>query len=344
MLTKRDTNTSDRKSDHIRINLENDVKSGLTNGLERWQFIHQALPELDYDQINLRTSIFGKTLYAPLLISSMTGGAKNCKNFNEIFAKAAQETGIAMGVGSQRAALEDPTLIHSFEVRKYAPDILLFANIGAIQLNYGFDLETCKRAVDMIQADALYLHLNPLQEVLQPEGNTNFRGLIKKIESICSGLTCPVIIKEVGWGISGEIASTLFDLGVSAIDVAGTGGTSWSQIESFRGDEENATIAASFKDWGIPTETSIQLLRKSAPNMMIFASGGITNGVEVAKCLALGAILGGLARPFLQAADNGEDVLIKLINRIKKEIKICMFCTGKSNLNELDTSTLMPRL
>lgn len=344
MLTKRDTTTSDRKSDHIRINLENDVKSGLTNGLERWQFIHQALPELDYDQINLRTSIFGKTLYAPLLISSMTGGAKNCKNFNEIFAKAAQETGIAMGVGSQRAALEDPTLIHSFEVRKYAPDILLFANIGAIQLNYGFDLETCKRAVDMIQADALYLHLNPLQEVLQPEGNTNFRGLIKKIESICSGLTCPVIIKEVGWGISGEIASTLFDLGVSAIDVAGTGGTSWSQIESFRGDEENATIAASFKDWGIPTETSIQLLRKSAPNMMIFASGGITNGVEVAKCLALGAILGGLARPFLQAADNGEDVLIKLINRIKTEIKICMFCTGKSNLNELDTSTLMPRL
>jgi isopentenyl-diphosphate delta-isomerase len=231
--------TETRKADHIRINLEEDVRSGLTTGLEHYRFVHQALPELNLAEVDTRVTLFGKTLNAPLLISSMTGGTDRAGELNRTLAVAAQQAGIAMGLGSQRAALEDPALAHTFQVRAVAPDILLFANLGAVQLNYGYTVDHCRRAVDMIEADALVLHLNALQEAVQPEGDANFSGLLKKIEAVCHALPVPVIAKEVGWGISREAAFDLTLAGVAAIDVAGAGGTSWSQVEMHRAKTES---------------------------------------------------------------------------------------------------------
>jgi len=292
-----------RKADHLKINLEQDVRSALTSGLEHYSFVHQALPELDLEAVDLSLELFGKTLRAPLLISSMTGGTQEAGTINLRLAEAAQATGIAMGVGSQRAALEDPTLAESFRVRKAAPDILLFANLGAVQLNYGYGLDQCRRAVEMIAADALILHLNPLQEAVQAGGDTNFSGLLEKIEAICRKIEVPVIVKEVGWGISAPVARSLAAAGVSAIDVAGAGGTSWSQVEMHRAaDEFTRQLAATFVGWGIPTADSIQEVKKAVPGMTVFASGGLNDGLDVAKCIALGASLGGMAGRFLKAA------------------------------------------
>ncbi len=194
-----------RKADHIKINLEKDVRSALTTGLENYHFIHEALPELDLEQVDTSLSLFGKQLAAPILISSMTGGTADAESINLRLAEAAQEMKIAMGVGSQRAAIENPEQAKTFQVRRVAPDILLFANLGAVQLNYGYGIEQCRQAVDMIGADALILHFNPLQEAVQDAGDTNFAGLAKKIEEICKKLEVPVIAKEVGWGISERI-------------------------------------------------------------------------------------------------------------------------------------------
>lgn len=341
MKEKRDTLTSQRKADHLKINLEKDVQSGISNGLESFHFLHQALPEINLDDVNLTCEIFGKRLNAPILISSMTGGTGAAGNFNQLWASAAQEFGIAMGVGSQRAALEDPSYMTSFQVRKAAPDILLFANLGAVQLNYGYGIDACKRAVDMIEADALFLHLNPLQEALQPDGDTQFGGLLKKIEAVCKALPVPVIVKEVGWGISGNTAKKLAEAGISGIDTSGAGGTSWSQVEKYRSASAlKRSIAADFRDWGIPTAKTIQMVRQSAPNMLIFASGGLTNGIEVAKCLALGARLGGMAGPFLRAANQGQDNLFDFVRKTIEEIRLCLFLTGKSNLESFDQSVL----
>jgi isopentenyl-diphosphate Delta-isomerase len=214
-----------RKADHIKINLEQDVRSALTTGLENYHFVHEALPELDLNRLDTTLSLFGKQLAAPILISSMTGGTAEAETINLRLAEAAQEIGIVMGVGSQRAAIEHPEQAKTFQVRRVAPDILLFANLGAVQLNYGYGIDQCRRAVDMIQADALILHLNPLQEAVQDAGDTNWVGIAKKIEEVCKKLEVPVIAKEVGWGISEKTAKLLTDCGVSAIDVAGAGGT-----------------------------------------------------------------------------------------------------------------------
>ena len=219
--------TESRKADHIKVNLEENVQfPNLTSGLERYRFMHQAIPELDLADIDSSVQLFGKMLRAPLLISSMTGGTAHAHTLNQRLAEAAQIHGIAMGLGSQRAAIEDPSLAYTFQVRDVAPDILLFANVGAVQLNYGYGLEACQHAVDMIEADALILHFNVLQEAVQPEGDTNFAGLLKKVETICSKLDVPVIAKEVGWGFSEQSARDLANAGVAAIDVAGSGGTS----------------------------------------------------------------------------------------------------------------------
>ena len=219
------TQTSSRKADHIRINLEEDVRSGLTSGLENYHFIHQALPEINLEDIDLSLAVFKRQLNAPNLISSMTGGTEEAGDINRILAEAAQETGIAMGLGSQRAAIENIELSSTFQVRQYAPDILLLANLGAVQLNYGYGIEQCQLAVDMIEADALVLHLNALQEAVQPEGDTRFAGLLSKIENVCRALPVPVIVKEVGWGFSKDTVRQLETAGVAAIDVAGAGGT-----------------------------------------------------------------------------------------------------------------------
>lgn len=330
------TTTSSRKSDHIRINLEEDVRSSLTTGLERFRFIHQALPELNLNDIDLAVSLFDKQLKAPILISSMTGGTPEAKRINLVLAQAAQETGIAMGLGSQRAAIEDPSLEYTFQVRDVAPDILLFANLGAVQLNYGYNLDECQRAADMIEADALILHLNALQEAVQTEGDTNFAGLLKKIEMVCNHLPIPVIAKEVGWGISQKAARQLLDAGVAAIDVAGAGGTSWSQVELYRAKSESqARLAAAYIDWGIPTAESILNVRKVSPNLPILASGGIRTGVDISKCIALGACIGGMAGPFLKAANISVDATISTIQEIAREIQICMFAAGAGNIQAL---------
>lgn len=333
---------TERKDDHIKINLERDVRSALTSGLEKIHFIHQALPELDLDEVDTSLSLFGKKLAAPILVSSMTGGTEDAGDINMRLAKAAQECGLAMGVGSQRAAIERPGMAATFQVRQVAPNILLFANLGAVQLNNGYGLEECQRAVEMIEADALYLHLNPLQEAVQAGGNTNWKGLAKKIEVISKKLEVPVIVKEVGWGISEQTAKILADCGVSAIDVAGAGGTSWSQVEMHRApDEFLRNLAATFVGWGIPTAESILNVKRAAPGMTIFASGGIKDGLDIAKCVALGATLGGMAGPFLKAAAVSTENVVEMMKLTQRQIQVTMFCAGAGDLDELANGKLV---
>jgi len=332
---------SSRKSEHIRINLSEDVDSALSTGLEKIHFIHRALPELDFDQIDLSTNLFNKGLKVPILISSMTGGTPEAANINRTLAEAAQTTGIAMGLGSQRTAIENPELADTYNVRSVAPGILLFANLGAIQLNYSYGIDQCLRAVEMVEADALILHFNALQEAVQPGGDTNFSGLAKKIAMVCKNLPVPVIAKEVGWGFSKPDIRLLEDCGISAVDVAGAGGTSWSQVEMHRArDKYQAQVAAAFIDWGIPTAEAILNVRSTAPNMLVFASGGLRNGVDIAKCIALGARIGGMASPFLKAATISLDETIKTIETIKTQIQICLFASGTSGLSTLDIEKL----
>jgi isopentenyl-diphosphate delta-isomerase len=331
-----------RKADHIRINLEEDVAfKGLTTGLEKYFFMHQALPELDLTQINTETQIFGKKLSTPLLISSMTGGTAEAQKINRTLAEAAQVVGMAMGLGSQRAAIEDDSLADTFRVRDVAPDIPLFANLGAVQLNYGYGRDHCQRAVDMVEADALILHFNTIQEAVQPEGDGNFAGLLGKIEAICRQLQVPVIAKEVGWGFSREAARQLADAGVAAIDVAGAGGTSWSQVEMHRAPTaRHARVAGAFIDWGIPTAVSIQYCRQ-ATNLPIIASGGIKNGIDVAKCIALGSRLVGFAGDFLRAADKGSVTgVVEMAQTITDELRVTMFGSGASDLTTLSETQL----
>ena len=336
-----------RKADHIRINLEEDVGfDRLTTGLEQYHFIHQALPELNLADVDLDTTFFGKSLRVPLLISSMTGGTERAHIINRTLATAAQEVGIAMGLGSMRAALEDSSLAESFRVvRPVAPDILLFANLGAVQLNYGYTVDHCRRAVEMVEADALFIHFNALQEALQPEGDTNFGGLLEKIEAVCKNLEVPVVAKEVGWGFSDDIARRLADTGIAAIDVAAAGGTSWSQVEMHRADTEaRRRVAATFRDWGIPTAESILMVRRAAPDLPVIASGGLQNGVEIAKTIALGARLAGMAGPFLKAAVVSTDAVLDTIEVIASELRTTMFCIGAGSLDELgDTPHLVSR-
>jgi isopentenyl-diphosphate delta-isomerase len=331
-----------RKADHIRINLEEDVRSGLTTGLEQYRFLHQALPELNLDEVDLSSSLFGRRLQSPILISSMTGGTDEAAQINRNLASAAQAAGIAMGLGSQRAAIEHPELAHTFQVRPFAPDILLFANLGAIQLNYGYGVEQCLRAVEMIEADALILHFNALQEAVQPEGDTRWAGLLSKIEGVCRALPVPVIAKEVGWGFSGGDARRLAEAGVAAIDVAGAGGTSWSQVEMHRAQgESQRRLAAAFVDWGIPTAESILQVRAASPDLAVIASGGLRSGVDIAKCLALGAVLGGMAGPFLKAAAQSVEKTVESIAGLRREIQVCLFAAGAGNLTALRSSRLV---
>lgn len=338
--------TESRKADHLRLCIEEDVQfRETTSGLERYRFAHCCLPELDRADIDLTTTFLGKKLAAPLLISSMTGGTELAKTINYRLADVAQKHQIAMGVGSQRIIIENPQLADTFAVRRLAPDILLFANIGAVQLNYNYGVEQCQKIIDILEADALILHLNPLQECVQTEGDTNFKGLLDKIAKLCDRLPVPVIAKEVGNGISGKMAEKLLAAGVSAIDIAGAGGTSWAKIEGERAkDGKQRRLGATFADWGIPTAECIVAAKKAAPDVPLIASGGLQNGLDAAKALALGADLAGLARPFLQAAAESESALNLLVEVLIAEIATVMFCTGCANLHELQHSEVLERL
>ncbi|MCL4487557.1 MAG: type 2 isopentenyl-diphosphate Delta-isomerase [Chloroflexi bacterium] len=332
-----DTTHSSRKLEHLRINLKEDVQfRQVTNGLENYRFVHQALPNVTLDQVDLSTTFWRKSLRAPLLISSMTGGADEAERINMTLAAAAQSTGIAMGLGSQRAAIEDESLAYTYQVRRVAPDILLFANLGAIQLNYGYSVDECRRAVEMIQADALILHLNAIQEAVQAGGNTNWKGLLDKIEGVCKKIGVPVIAKEVGFGLSEEAARQLAEAGVGALDVAGAGGTSWAAVESRRAPSPFLrSLAEAFWDWGISTAESLERVKRGAPGLPVIASGGIRDGIEVAKCVALGAQLVGLASPMLKLADKGVQETIEGIKLIEEELKIAMFGIAAQNLTTL---------
>ena len=319
-----------RKRDHLRICREKDVRGkGVTTGLERYRLRHCALPELRLEEVDLSTTFFGKRLGAPLLISAITGGTASSRSINLNLAAAAQALGLAMCVGSQRAAIENPRQARSYQVRRVAPDILLCANLGAVQLNYGYGLDECRQAVEMIEADALVLHLNPLQEALQPGGNTDFSALLDKIAAICRDLSAPVIIKEIGCGISESVARQLAAAGVAGIDVSGAGGTSWSEVEKHRAESDfQRRVAASFAHWGIPTSDAILQAQRGAPNLPLIASGGIRSGPEAAVALALGAELVGLAQPLLAPATRSARAVETELHILIEGLRIAMFAAG----------------
>ncbi len=335
--------TESRKVDHIRINLEKDVQfPRLTTGLEHYRFVHQALPEINLSEVDTSVELLGKRLAAPIVISSMTGGTDMAHRINQNLAEAAQTHNVAMGLGSQRAAIEKPHLAYSYQVRNVAPDILLFANIGAVQLNYKYGASQCQQAVDMIEANALILHFNVLQEAVQPEGDTNFAGLLNKIEMVCKQISVPVIAKEVGWGFSQQNARDLANAGVAAIDVAGAGGTSWSEVEYHRAPTAfHARVAASFADWGIPTADAVQYARQGAPGLPIIASGGLRDGIDIAKCIALGATAGGMAGPFLKAADQSAEAVDQLIRETTTQLRIAMLCSSARSITELQQTPML---
>jgi isopentenyl-diphosphate Delta-isomerase len=337
--------TPPRKAEHLRINIEHDVSGkGISAGFERYAFTHRALPELDLADVDLSLEFLGRKLAAPILISCMTGGTPEAMRINRRLAQVAARHGLAMGLGSGRVLLESPESITSFEVRSEAPQIALLANLGAVQLNKGYDVTQCRRLVELLGADALVLHLNPLQEALQPEGDTCFAGLLARIAQLCARASFPIIVKEVGWGIGPQEVRALFDAGVAAIDLAGAGGTSWSEVERHRiADAWRARVAASFAGWGIPTAEAILQARSVAPDDTLIASGGIRTGLECATALALGADLVGIAGPFLRAADRGLEEAMQLASEYVETLRIAMFCTGVRTLAELRRLPLVRR-
>ena len=326
-----------RKIEHIQI-IEND--HGVERGMHYFDDIllrHRALPEIDFKEVNPGTRFLDKELSFPLIISSMTGGDHELvSRINHNLAIAAEKTKVAMGVGSQRVMFTFPEAKESFSIRKYAPTTLLFANLGAVQLNYGFDIKECQQAIECMQADALYLHLNPLQEAIQPEGDTNFKGLAEKIGAIQQALTIPIIIKEVGCGISCDDAERLIAQGINYIDVAGSGGTSWSRIEHHRkGDDQQDMMGILFQDWGLPTPIALDELSPYSHKVSLIASGGIRSGIDMAKALILGASLCGMAAPFLKPAMESPEAVIETIQRIKKEFQTAMFLLGQISVESL---------
>jgi isopentenyl-diphosphate Delta-isomerase len=332
-----------RKTDHLHIVLTGPSSfRDITTGFEKYAFVHEALPEIDLKKVDLSTRFFGKKLNAPLLISSMVGGIPEAQEINCSLAAAAQKLGIAFAVGSQRCMIEDPKSAVSYRVRDIAPDILLFANLGAVQLNCGFGVKECRVAVESIGADALILHLNPLQEALQPEGNTDFSGLLKKIETVCRELTVPVVVKEVGCGISAETAKKLKDAGASAIDIAGAGGTCWSEIERQRaGDGLSARVASHFAAWGIPAADSLVAVRKAVPDLPLISSGGIRTGLDAAKAIALGADLIGIAAPLLKPAQESAAEVEVYLEEVIQTLRVAMFCTGNKNIPALKQAKMV---
>jgi len=328
--------TERRKSRHLDVCLEEDVASRLDAGWDGVRLHHEALPEIALADVDVSTSFLGRPLRAPLLISSMTGGTARAAEINRRLAAAAEAAGIAFALGSGRAMLEDPALRSTFDVRGVAPHVLLFANLGAVQLNYGIRPDDARRLVDDLGADGLYVHLNPLQEALQPGGDTNFRALEPKLAALCAALDVPVVAKSVGSGIAPSTAARLLGCGVAAIDVAGAGGTSWARVEGKRsGDAARERIAEAFGDWGFPTPRATAALRAALPETPLVASGGIRHGVHVAKALALGADLAGLALPFLRAAEESEAAPGALIDELVTALRVAMFATASRTIADL---------
>lgn len=340
--------TSVRKREHIELCTSDNVRfTAKTTGFERYSFVHNALPELNFDEISADTDFLGKKLQMPLLISCMTGGCGEAERINAQLAEAAETCGIAIGVGSQRQALESNIYLESFAiVRRNAPTAPIIGNIGGNSLVGGDfpDIETLARLID---ADAIAVHLNPLQELLQPEGNPRYRGVLDGIERLVRESPVPVIVKEVGAGLSCDAGRRLLEAGVSALDCAGAGGTSWAGVEILRRGEtlrkQEHTSLDYFWNWGIPTAESIQGLAplKNEYSFTLIGSGGITNGVEAATALALGADITAAARPFLQAVSaGGSELLINLIHQWQSDIRRIMFLTGSKRPEVLSSALI----
>jgi isopentenyl-diphosphate delta-isomerase len=331
---------SRRKTEHIEICLNEDVASrGEGTGFADYRFRHLALPEVDFKAIDTSTEFLSRKIKVPFMVSSMTGGTDEAGRINVRLAEAAERKGWAMGLGSLRAAIAYPRTAPSYQVRQYAPNVPLLANLGAVQLNYGFGISECRKAVELADADALVLHLNGLQELFQREGDSDFSGLLKKIEELCRDAEFPIGVKEVGWGIDGDTARRLTDAGVSFIDVAGAGGTSWSEVEKHRsGDRILREAAKAFEGWGTPTADCIAETRASAPDAYVIGSGGLANGVDAAKAIALGANLASFGRSLLAPALHSPERLSDLFDRLEFELKAAMFGIGAANISELSAT------
>jgi isopentenyl-diphosphate delta-isomerase len=342
--------TTSRKGEHVSIvTTENVSYRTVLSGFDALRFEHNALPELSFDEIDTTTQFLGKHLDAPLLISSMTGGYEGAEVVNRAFAKAAKQFGLAIGIGSARQALENKKYHKTFSVvRKEYPDGLVFTNIGGAEvaaLHSKNKLDDILRIVDLVEADAIIVHLNPLQEMMQPEGSRDFRGILSGIEALCKQFTIPVIVKEVGAGISKSTARTLVTHGVLAIDIAGAGGTSWAGVELLRQNEAARTDLDIFWDWGIPTVEALQAVRELKQSMTfgLIASGGIRTGLDVAKSIALGADLVGLAQPVIKAfVDGAEEGLFALMQTVIKQLRIAMLLSGSKTIPQLGDQILFP--
>ncbi len=332
--------TEKRKADHIKICLNEKAQARkATAGFEDIHFIHRALPEIDKAKIDLSTTVFGHKLSAPLIVGAMTGGAAEAIRINSAIAEAVEKLRLGMGVGSQRAAIEDQKLEKTFAItRKKAPTAFLIANIGGIQLVHGYGVKEVKKTVEMIDADAVAIHLNALQEAVQPEGQTNFKGVLAKIGEIAGELDKPVIVKETGSGIAAEDAKKLEAVGVKAIDIGGTGGTSFAAVEYYRAKGQETSVqhflGDVFWDWGIPTAVSL-IETTQTVKIPVIASGGVRSGMDMAKALALNACLTSVSQPALQAAVKGAKDTEKLLSLLIEELKNVMFLVGAENVQKL---------
>jgi isopentenyl-diphosphate delta-isomerase len=334
--------TRKRKDHHLDLCLDADVQGRRATGLADLRFEHNALPELELAAVDTRSSLFGRELKAPFVIGAMTGGSERAGRINAVLADAARECGVGMALGSQRAALENPALLPTYVGGARPP--LRIGNVGAVQLNYGVTSDAICRLVDASDLDALALHLNPLQEAIQPEGDTNFRGLRKRIEELVPRLGVPLLLKEVGSGLSQEVAQWAASVGVAGLETAGVGGTSWAAVEGFRGGDRARRLGEVFRSFGLPTVDSLRACRRGAPGLPLLASGGLRTGLDGAKAIALGASAFAMARPLLEAAsqtppESGHgaavETVVDALRCVIDELRITMFCAGCPDLNSL---------
>lgn len=338
-----------RKDEHIYLVSKENVESNETTWLEYIRFVHSALPELDLDEINLSCKFLGKHISAPVFVGAMTGGTELTKKINVSLAKAAQKYQIPMMVGSQRVILRHPETKETFSaVRKSAPDIPIIGNLGIAQIATSENFDYVQEIIENIHADALAIHLNVIQELIQPEGDKIFSGVLNKLKLLKNQINIPLVIKETGCGISKEIAQQLTEIGINIIDVSGVGGTSWVAVEYYRAKKENMELKKDlgklFWDWGIPTAASIievNSVMKNYSETKIIGSGGIRSGIDVAKALRLGANFVALARPFLMVALDGQDSIYNFIEKIFKELQITMLLTGSKNIEELTKAPII---
>jgi isopentenyl-diphosphate Delta-isomerase len=338
--------TPKRKEEHIDICLDKKAQArDATTGFEDVQFVHKALPEVDKSRVSLATQVFGHKFDAPIIVGAMTGGTAKAEKINANIAEAVENLGLGMGVGSQRAAIENPRLVHTFAVaRKKAPHAFLIANIGGVQLVHGYGVKEAKKAVEMIGADALAIHLNALQETVQPKGQTNFSGVLSKISEIAAELDVPVIAKETGSGIGSEEAKKMEAAGVKGIDIGGLGGTSFAAVEYYRTEKKEHDaeryLGAAFWDWGIPTAVSVAEVAQTV-KIPIIASGGMRGGRDFAKALALGASIASLSQPVLEVAVKSVAETETFLSHLVDELCNVLFLVGAENVEQLRRSPLV---